>query len=118
MELIPTDRNRKTRTIEAYFRCVIEGRLADLPVTDDYGSESPLSGPVESPRAVEYLGEIGKAMSDIRIVRHIVEGDWVATHFEEVLPNGVLPVVGLFQFRGDRIRHVRVFFDSAAPENA
>lgn len=109
-----TGRNTKTQTIEAYFRCVVEGRLGDLPITKDYGSESPLSGRMQGRKAVEYLGVIGAEMSDIRIVRHIVEGDCVATHFEEVLPTGVLPVVGLFEFTGDRIRFVRVFFNSVA----
>jgi hypothetical protein len=110
------NRDRKTAAIEAYFRCVVEGRLADLPITEDYGSESPLSGRVSGPEAVAYLGVIGREMSDIRIVRHIVEGDRVATHFEEVLPNGVLPVIGLFDFTGDQIRFVRVFFNSVTPE--
>jgi hypothetical protein len=107
-------RGQRARTIERYFRCVVEGRLGDLPVTEDYGSESPLSGRMQGPKAVAYLGEIGKEMRDIRIVRHIVEGDAVATHFEEVLADRVLPVVGLFEFSGERIRFVRVFFDSAA----
>lgn len=106
-----TERERKARTIEAYFRCVVEGRLGDLPITEDYGSESPLSGRMQGRRAVDYLGEIGKEMKAIRVVRHIVEGDAVATHFEEVLEEGVLPVVGLFEFSGEKIRFVRVFFD-------
>ncbi len=108
------DRDTKARIIEAYFRCVLEGRLADLPITDDYGSESPLSGRMFGSEAVAYLGVIGKEMSDIRIVQHIVEGDFVATHFEEVLPSGVLPVVGLFEFTGDKIRFVRVFFNASS----
>jgi hypothetical protein len=107
-------RDRKTRVIEQYFRCVLEGRLADLPVTPDYGSESPLSGPLRGPEAVAYLGRIGAEMNDIRVLRHVVEGDAVATLFEEVLPSGVLPVFALFDFTGDRIRFVRVFFDSRA----
>jgi heme-degrading monooxygenase HmoA len=105
--------DHKARVIEEYFRCVVEGRLDDLPVTPDYGSESPLSGRKQGADAIAYLGEIGKAMRDIRIVRHIVEGDGVATHFEEVLAGSVLPVVGLFEFEDDRIRFVRVFFDNA-----
>ncbi len=108
------DRKTKTRTIEAYFRCVVEGRLDDLPITGDYGSESPLSGRMHGPEAVAYLGVIGKEMSDIRIVQHIIEGNFVATHFEELLPSGILPVVGLFEFTGDRIRFVRVFFNASS----
>ena len=52
-------------------------------------------------------------MTDIRVIQHIVEGDFVATYFEEITPQGILPVVGLFEFSGDKIKFVRVFFDSA-----
>lgn len=105
--------NEKVKIIENYFKCVIEGRLKDLPITDDYGSESPSSGLLTGDRAVKYLGIIGAGMSSIRILQNIVEGDFVATHFEEVTPKGVLAVVGLFEFNDDKIRFVRVFFDTA-----
>lgn len=113
MNGVETDRARKARVVDEYFRCVIEGRLQDLPITADYGSESPQSGLVKGVQAVTYLGAIGAEMTDIRIIQNIVEGDFVATYFEEVTPKGVLPVVGLFEFRGDKIKFVRVFFDSA-----
>ena len=53
--------------------------------------------------------------SDIRVVQHIVDGDFVATHFEEITTKGILPIVGLFELRGDKVCFVRVFFDSAHP---
>ena len=36
-------------------------------------------------------------MKSIRVVRSVVEGDWVATHFEEELEDETLPVVGMFE---------------------
>ena len=108
-----TDRDRKTRVINDYFRCVVKGRLQDLPITTDYGSESPQSGLVKGAQAVAYLGSIGAEMTDIRVMQNIVEGNFVATYFEEITPQSVLPIVGLFEFSGDKIKFVRVFFDSA-----
>jgi hypothetical protein len=113
MNVEETDRDRKARIVNDYFRCVIEGRLQDLPITTDYGSESPLSGLVNGTKAITHLGSIGTEMTDIRVIQNIVEGDFVATYFEEVTHKGVLPVVGLFEFSGDKIKFVRVFFDSA-----
>lgn len=106
-------RAEKAAVIDRYFACVVSGRVDELPVTDDYGSESPLSGRITGKAAIEYLGSIGAEMKAIRVVRHIVEGDFVATHFDEELAGGTLPVVGLFELEGDRVKFVRVFFDSA-----
>ena len=110
-----SERERKIKVIEQYFRCVVDGNLKALPLTDDYGSESPQSGVLEGEKAIAFLGMIGAEMSDIRVVQHIVDGDFVATHFEEITARGILPVVGLFELRGDKVCFVRVFFDSAHP---
>ena len=110
-----SERERKIKVIEQYFRCVVDGNFKALPLTDDYGSESPQSGVLEGEKAIAYLGMIGAEMSDIRVVQHIVDGDFVATHFEEITARGILPVVGLFELRGDKVCFVRVFFDSAHP---
>jgi hypothetical protein len=110
-----SDRERKAAVIAHYFQCVVGGRLSELPVTEDYGSESPQSGLLYGEQAINYLGEIGAEMRNIHVVRHIVDGDFVATYFEETTAKGVIPVVGLFEFKDDKIRFVRVFFDSAHP---
>ena len=110
-----SEKERKVRVIEQYFKCVVEGNLKSLPVTDDYGSESPQSGILQGEKAISYLGMIGAEMSDVRVVQHIVDGDFVATHFEEITPKGILPIVGLSELKGDKVRFVRVFFDTAHP---
>ena len=110
-----SERERKIKVIEQYFRCVVDGNLKALPLTDDYGSESPQSGVLEGDKASAFLGMIGAEMSDIRVVQHIVDGDFVATHFEEITTKGILPIVGLFELRGDKVCFVRVFFDSPHP---
>jgi limonene-1,2-epoxide hydrolase len=110
-----SERDRKIKVIEQYFRCVVDGNLKALPIADDYGSESPQSGVLEGEKAIAYLGMIGAEMSDIRVVQLIVDGDFVATHFEEITARGILPVVGLFELKGDKVCFVRVFFDSAHP---
>ena len=108
-----SERERKVKVIEQYFKCVVDGNLKALPVTDDYGSESPQSGIVKGEKAIAYLSMIGAEMSDIRVVQHIVDGNLVATHFEEITTRGRLPIVGLFELSGDKVCFVRVFFDSA-----
>jgi limonene-1,2-epoxide hydrolase len=110
-----SERERKIKVIERYFKSVLDGNLKALPVTDDYGSESPQSGILKGEKAITYLGMIGAEMSDIRVVQHIVDGNSVATHFEEITARGILPIVGLFELKGDKVCFVRVFFDSAHP---
>ena len=108
-------RRAATQVVEAYLQCVVSGRFSELPITEDYGSEGPRSGVVRGPAAVEYLKTIGPEMDEIRIAQHIVEGDYVATHFEEVTAMGTVPVFGKFELRNGQVRFVRVFFDSALP---
>src|SRR5262249_9613512 len=74
-----SEREKKTKVIEQYFKCLVEGNLKALPVTEDYGSESPQSGIVKGEKAIAYLGMIGAEMSDIHVVQHIVDGNFVAT---------------------------------------
>jgi hypothetical protein len=90
-----SERERKIQVIEQYFKSVVDGSLKALPVTDDYGSESPQSGLLKGEKTIAYLGLIGAEMSDIRVVQHIVDGDFVVTHFEEITTKGILPIVGL-----------------------
>jgi hypothetical protein len=45
------------------------------------------------------------------IERHIVEGDIVATLFEEDTIHGRIPVFSKFHIESGRIKDVRVFYD-------
>ena len=56
-----SDLNREaaTRVVESYLQCVVGGRFAELPITSDYGSESPRSGLLEGQAAIDYLTTIG-----------------------------------------------------------
>jgi hypothetical protein len=112
---VESNRRAVTQVVETYLRCVVSGNFSELPITEDYGSESPRSGLLRGRAAVDYLRTIGPEMADIRIVQHVVEGDYVVTHFEEVTAEGTLPIVGIFEVRDGRVRFVRVFFDTAAP---
>ena len=110
---LESNRQAATQVVESYLRCVVSGEFSALPITSDYGSESPQSGLLQGLAAVDYLKIIGSEMDDIRVVQHIVEDNFVATHFEEVTAGGTLPVFALFELKNNRVRFVRVFFDSA-----
>ena len=108
-------RERATQVVETYLSCVVRGDFESIPLAFGYGSESPSSGRIYGEEAVAYLKTIGAEMDEIRVVQHVVEGDHVATLFEEVLAEDTLPVLALFELEGDRVKFVRVFFDTAAP---
>ncbi len=108
-------RQAATQVVESYLQCVVAGKFSDLPITEDYGSESPQSGRLQGAAAVRYLEKIGPEMNEIRILQHIVEGDYVATHFEEVTSEGTLPVFAKFELRDGKVKFVHVFFDSVLP---
>ena len=84
-----------------------------MPITSNYGSESPLSGFLQGPAAIDYLKTVGPEMDEIRLIQHVVEGNFVATLFEEIVAGGPLPVFALFELKDSKVRFVRVFFDRA-----
>lgn len=113
-ENVSAAREAATRVVETYLNCVVSGDFESIPLAFGYGSESPSSGRIHGEAAVAYLKLIGAEMNEIRIVRHVVEGNFVATQFEEVLGDATLPVFALFELDADRVKFVRVFFDSAS----
>ncbi|GAB3092009.1 nuclear transport factor 2 family protein [Aestuariicella hydrocarbonica] len=108
-----TSEHRKA-VVEDYFQCLLHGNISALPVTSDYVTQSPMSGRLSGKAALDYLEEIGREMSDIRIVRCIAEGDTLAVQYDEISEDLVLPVCAFIDFRGDKICSTQVFFDSAA----
>lgn len=104
-------RDEKVAVVELYLACVIRKQLDQLPITPDYTAQSPLTPKLSGPAAVEYLRTVAAGVKDIQIKQHIVEGDHVATFFEEDTIYGRIPVFAKFQIESGRVKDVRVFYD-------
>ena len=104
-------RNDKVAVVETFLNCLASKDLAQLPIEPDLTVQSPLIPKVGGAPAMKYLKRVADAVRTIQVKQHIVEGDWVATLFEEETVNGPVSVFAKFEVVSTRIRDVSVFYD-------
>ena len=104
-------RTDKIAVVESFLNCLVSKDLAQLPVEPDLTVESPLIARVGGGAAMKYVKRVADSVSEIRVKQHIVEGDWVATLFDEETANGPVAVFARFQVVAERIKEVSVFYD-------
>jgi hypothetical protein len=105
-------RESQVALVESFLDCLVRKDLERIPIAPDYSTESPLSGKLTGRAALDYLRIVARAVEAIRVEEHIVEGDRVATLFEEDTADGTLPVFSCFRVERGRIKETRVFYDS------
>ena len=104
-------RDEKVALVEAYLDCVVRKEFDRLPIAPEYTAESPMTTKLSGQAAVEYLRAVAAGVKGIQIKQHIVDGDHVATFFEEDTIHGRLPVFAKFQIESGRIKDARAFYD-------
>jgi len=107
-------RDDKVAVVETFLSCLASKDLAQLPIEPDLTVESPLVPRVSGASAMKYLKRLADAVRAIHVKQHIVEGDWVATVFDEETAGGSVSVFAKFQVVSSGIRDVTVFYDSRA----
>ena len=60
---------------------------------------------------LDYMAALLVGVDEVRIERHLTEGEYVATVWEGHTAWGVIPVCSLFRICGGLITEVRSFFD-------
>jgi limonene-1,2-epoxide hydrolase len=104
-------RSEQVAVVEAFFAAIVSKDLSRLPVDPDLTAQSPLTPKLRGRAALAYLEKIAANVKAIRVTQHIVEGDFVATLFEEDTAHGVIPVFATFEIVAGRIRDTRAFYD-------
>jgi hypothetical protein len=105
-------RDENVSVVESFLECIVRNELDRLPIDHEITFESPMIAETKGrTAAVEYLTMVAAAVRGIRVLQHIVEGDHVATLFEEETASGPLQVFAKFQLASGCIRDVRVFYD-------
>lgn len=104
-------RTDKIAVVESFLNCLVSKDLAQLPVEPDLTVESPFIARVGGGAAMKYVKRVADSVTAIRVKQHVVEGDFVATLFEEDTVNGSVAVFSLFQVVSERVKGVSVFYD-------
>jgi limonene-1,2-epoxide hydrolase len=105
-------REEKTDAVEAYLNGLKAKDLSRVPFAEDIYFEDPIAGKnrgADNFRA--FLSGFLPAINDVRVVRHVCEGDYVATHFEVDGVFGVVPIMEMFKVEHGKITEAIGYFD-------
>lgn len=100
------------KAVEAYLNGLKNKDLSLVPFADDLYFEDPIAGKnrgAENFRA--FLSGFLPAINDVRVVRHVCEGAYVATHFEVDGVFGLLPIMEMFKIEDGKITEAIGYFD-------
>jgi limonene-1,2-epoxide hydrolase len=87
--------------------------LSQAPLAEIVSYESPLSGePIRGrDHVVRFLGVYLPVINDVRIVRHIANGEYVATVWQADTSFGPISLVYVFEVVNGEIVEIRAFYD-------
>lgn len=98
--------------VERYLHALKRGNLTDVPFASDVVFHGPLSPRLTGLDAVlELLEQVLPVIRDVRIERHIVDGEYVATMLELDTAFGVIPVCDCFHVVDGQLKQIRPFYD-------
>jgi limonene-1,2-epoxide hydrolase len=105
-------REENIKAVEAYINSLKQKNLSLAPLADDLYFEDPMAGKntgAENLRA--FLSGFLPAINDVRIHRHVCEGEYVTTHWEVDGVFGVVPIMEMFRVQNGKITEAIGYFD-------
>lgn len=104
--------NPNVKIVESYIYALRDKDLSKVPFASDVIFEEPLTPTLTGAKAVlEYLPNVLPIVRDVRIKRHITEGEFVATLWEVDTPMGVIPLFECFRVVNGQIKEISAYFD-------
>lgn len=104
--------NENVRVVEAFLNALKNKDISDAPVADDLVFADPLMGEGQGADALKaFVSGFFPALNDVRIIRHVSEGEYVATQWEVVGFFDTVPIFELFRVRDGKIIEFRAFYD-------
>lgn len=104
--------NSNISVVESYLYALRDKDLSAIPLAPDVRFEEPLTETLNGAEAVlAYLPNILPLVNDVRIKRHIADGEHVATIWEADTPLGIIPVCEYFRVVDGRITEISAYFD-------
>jgi predicted ester cyclase len=104
--------NSNIKAVEAYLDAIRTKDLSRAPVDNDITFTDPLTERSTGREAwTKFVSSMLPALTDVRVKRHIAEGEYVATHWEADTIWGVIPIFEYFHISEGRIKEAHAFLD-------
>jgi catechol 2,3-dioxygenase-like lactoylglutathione lyase family enzyme len=98
--------------VESYLDAFRNRQVSDIRLAPSVTYESPLAGHLAGVEAVvDFLGRLASVVNGVRVLRHVVQDDCVASRLEFQTPAGLLCSLDLFEVAHGLIQHVQAFHD-------
>lgn len=100
------------KTVEAYLDALKNHDLARAPISENIRFENPISGSGQGVEAfTSFLSGFLLSIRGIDVLRHVSEGDSIATHWEVDSDFGKIRVLEIFRIRDGKIEETAAYFD-------
>jgi limonene-1,2-epoxide hydrolase len=100
------------KIVEAFFDALRRKDLSKAPIAADLKFEEPMMGKGSGADALKaFVDGFYAALSDVRIIQHISEGDFVVTHWEVDGLFGTIPILEKFHILNGKIVEFHAFYD-------
>ena len=105
--------NSNVAAATAFLNAMKAKDLAQAPVSESVSYSSPLSGVTIHGREhmLRFVSVYLPVINDVRVVRHIAEGDYVATVWNAETSFGLLSMVWVFRVEAEKIVEIQAFYD-------
>jgi limonene-1,2-epoxide hydrolase len=100
------------KVVEGFLNALRAKDLSLAPVADDIEFEDPMIGKGKGADALRgFIGGFLPAIEEVKVIQHIVDGDYVVTEWEVDGVFGVITVLEKFLVRDGKILSYRAFYD-------
>jgi limonene-1,2-epoxide hydrolase len=100
------------KAVDAYLNGLKTKDLSGVPFASDVYFEDPVAGKNRgAENFIAFLSGFLPAITDVRLTRHVSDGEYVATHFEVDGVFGVVPILEMFRIEDGKITEAIGYFD-------
>ena len=104
--------SENVRIVEAFLNALKNKDLSGAPIAEDLIFADPMMGEGQGADALKaFLSGFFPALSDVQIIRHVAEGEYVATYWEVDGLFNKISIFELFRVQNGKIVEFRSFYD-------
>lgn len=98
--------------VEKYLEGMRKHDMSETPFVSNVVFETPLGGTMQGKHnVIRFINAYSPMMNDVRVLRHISDGDHVATLWEAMTAFGTLTVFQMFHIEDGAIKELKSFYD-------